>query len=257
MSTRISIILLSSLLAASAARAQTDDSVSQSLTTRQSASAGRLLVHTHPAALDGQAALVSALGGYDSARRTGLFEAAAEVRVWGLLSVRGGAVYTSGDGRLRPSFGGRLQLLAESARGLDGAIGVFYRPEGLTEPEGELEAVVSAGRHAGETYLAANLVYGQDPEGNERDGELRLAAVHPLAERLLLGLDGKLRFDLGSDRARQAHRGEPRLDAVAGPLLTLFVGPVAILAQAGASAVAFSDRTAFGAFVVSGLAGAF
>src|SRR5205085_1684538 len=131
-------------------------------------------------------------GGYDGARGSGLFEATAEVRVWGPVAVRGGAVYTGDDKGLRPTFGVRVQALREAAHGLDATVGAFYRPEGLTEPEGEVEAVVAAGTHLGRTYVLGNLVYGQDPEGNERDGEVRLAAMASTAPWLLLGFDGRL-----------------------------------------------------------------
>src|SRR5256885_842110 len=80
--------------------------------------------------------------------------------------------------------------------------GISYRPEGLTEAEGEIEGVVSFGRHAGATYLLANLLYGQDPDGHERDGEVRAAALRPVGRSFVIGVDGRMRVDLGSDRAK-------------------------------------------------------
>jgi hypothetical protein len=224
--------------------------------TQRCGAKGSFLDLTHGASVDGQGAFAAGAAGYDSARGTGLFETTAEVHLWGPLAIRGGAVYTSDDRRLRPSFGARVQALNEARHGIDGAIGVFYRPEGLTEPEGEIEAVLVAGRHLGQTYLLGNLVYGQDPEGRERDGEVRLAALHPVAPRLLLGFDGRLRLDLGS-KSRAGAAAEPTLDAVVGPTATLFVGRVALLLHAGGSALRLSGVTRQGIFVLGGLGTAF
>jgi hypothetical protein len=221
--------------------------------TAPAAAAGSFLAFTHPAALDTQSAYATGTAGYDTARKTGLYEAAAEVRLWGPLSLRGGAVYAAGSQQLRPSFGARLQALHESRHGLDGSLGVFYRPEGLTEAEGELEAVASAGAHLAGSYLVGNLVYGQDPEGNERDGELRLAALHPAGSRLLLGVDSRLRFDLGS----RASKPEPKLDAMVGPAATVLLGRVALLVHTGASAFRASASTSYGVFLLGGLGTAF
>jgi hypothetical protein len=218
-----------------------------------SAGRGNFLFLSHAAAVGGQAGFASAGGGYDAARSSALFEATAEARVWGPLAVRGGAVYTGNDQRLRPSFGVRLQALREAAHGLDATVGAFYRPEGLTEPEGEVEAVIAAGAHVGRTYVLGNLVYGQDPEGKERDGEVRLGAVAPIASRLLLGLDSRLRFDLGS---RAAGRGEPALDLLVGPTATVPLGRVALLLQGGASVVKMTAVEA-GPFVLAGLGSSF
>jgi hypothetical protein len=219
----------------------------------RSAGTGALLPFSNGATLDGQRAVGAAFGGYDSARASGLFEAATEVRLWQGLSLRGGAVYTGGTSRLRPSFGARYQLLSEGRHGLDGSLGVFYRPEGLTEPEGEVETVLSAGSHLGRTYLLGNLVYGQDADANERDGEVRMALLSPVGSRLFLGMDGRVRFDLGS----KATKLEAKLDAVAGPVATLVAGPVALTVQAGASALRLKDGTRYGAVVLGGAGSSF
>jgi hypothetical protein len=136
--------------------------------TQSAAADGAFLPFSQVASFENQRAWVTGLTGYDSARHTGTFEGSTEVRLWGPISLRGGAVYTNGNQTLRPSFGARAQALHEDRHGVAGAIGVFYKPEGLTEPEGEIETVLSIGRHAGRTYFLGNLLYGQDPEGNER-----------------------------------------------------------------------------------------
>ncbi len=249
------------LAAAPLARADAKDEQPQTVDaaarTERAAALGSFLSLAQPAALNGSRAVASAAGGYDGARGTALFEAATEVQLWGPLSVRAGAVYTNSTRTLRPSAGLRVQALSESRHGVDASAGLFYRPEGLSEPEGEIELVTSFGAHAGRTYLLGNLVYGQDPEARERDGEVRLAALYPLKSRLLVGLDSRLRFDLGSDRAKLTAKGEPTVDVLAGPLATVFVDRVALFTQAGFAALRQASALSTGAFVQAGLATSF
>jgi hypothetical protein len=251
------VLCLAGRAAAQGADAAGGDAVSRPTVVEKSAAAGSFLSLAQASAVDSRSAAALGFGGYDGARGTALFEASAEVRVWGPVALRGGAVYTVEDQRLRPSFGGRVQLLREGRHGLDGSVGAFYRPEGLTEPEGEIEAVLAAGTHLGGTYLIGNLLYGQDPEGRERDGEVRLAAVRPVAARLMLGFDGRLRFDLGSDAAVKAAAGEPTLDALVGPAATVLLGPVALLLHGGASAVRNQGANTYGVFLLGGVGTAF
>jgi hypothetical protein len=138
---------------------------------------------------------------------------------------------------MRPTIGARLQVLSQQRHGVDGSVSVLYRAEGFTEPEGEIEGVFGVGRRIGRTALIANLAYGQDPEGRERDGEVRLAALARIVDRLHLGLDGRWRFDLGSDTAKLQAANEPLYDVDVGPVAALTLGPVALVAHAGASVV--------------------
>jgi hypothetical protein len=206
---------------------------------------------------EGQPGYVVGSGGYDGAQKTALLAAIADVQLWGPLAIRGGAVYSAREEKLAPTVGAHLRLLTEDQHGVDGSAGVFYKPEGLTEPEGEIESVIAVGLHVRDTYLLANLAYGQDPEGNERDGEVRLALVQPLSARALLGFDSRVRFDLGSAASRLAARGEATLDAVVGPAAALFVDRFALLLHAGWAARRVAGSLATGPFVSAGLGSAF
>jgi hypothetical protein len=248
------------VLAAPAARAAdgSDDDGAVNFKAGQAASVGAFLPLSQAASIEGVRAYAVGLAGYDSARQTGTFEASTEVRLFGPVSVRGGAVYTSSTRSLRPSFGARVQALREARAGVDLSLGAFYRPEGLTEPEGEIESVLSVGRHVGSSYLLGNLLYGQDPDGHERDGEVRLAALRPVGPRWIVGLDSRGRFDLGSDRTILAQHMESTFDAVAGPLVTAVLKPVALSLQAGGSATRMPlANTRYGAFVMTGIGTAF
>jgi len=179
-------------------------------------------------------AYVSGFGGYDSARDTMVATVTAEVHVWGPFALRGGAEYSPARKEPRPTIGGRVRLLSQERHGVDGSLSAFYRPEGFTEPEGEIETFVSIGRRVGRVMLAGNLVYGQDPEGNERDGEIRLGSVYALGERVSLGLDSRLRFAIGLQKGAMA-AAEPQLDFLAAPVVTATAGPLAFFVEVGPS----------------------
>jgi len=212
---------------------------------------GLFLPFTLPARVGSTAALVAAMGGYDSARSRPIAGTTAEVRLWGPLALRAGGEYTGNDNRARPTAGLRVQVLSQDAHGLDGAVSVFYRPEGFTEPEGEIETFLSVARRGELLSVGANLVYGQDPEGNERDGEVRLA-VHHQGTRFVLGLDSRFRFAIGTQRGLAA-TAEPRFDLTGGPVVAVTAGPVALFTEVGPSIVHLSTRTFVGVAAMGGL----
>src|SRR5204862_6169752 len=125
-----------------------------------------------------------------TSRKGAVGETTAEVRLWGPIARRGGALYDAGNRRMRPNIGARVQVLRQEAHGIDGALSAFYKAEGFTEPEGEIETFVSIGRRFEAVAVAGSLVYGQDPEGNERDGEVR-ASVLRHQNHFAFGLDSR------------------------------------------------------------------
>jgi hypothetical protein len=114
-------------------------------------------------------AFASAQTGYDGSTKSPLLESAAEVNLWGPVSLRGGATFSDSTHRMRPSAGARIQALRQAPHGIDGSIAVFYKAEGFTEAEGEIESVVAIGRRIGRISLLGNIVYGQDPEARRID----------------------------------------------------------------------------------------
>jgi len=190
------------------------------------------------------AAVGAGFGGYDAARGSAVMQSFVEVRLWGRLALRGAAERGDSSDRLRPAVAARLQLLTQQRHAVDGAVSVSYRAEGLTEPEGEIETVVSLGRRVGRTSLIANLAYGQDPEGRERDGEVRAAALARLSDRFYAGIDGRWRFDLGSHPAKLRASKEATFDLDAGPVAMATLGPLALAVHGGASVVRLAGRDA-------------
>jgi len=207
----------------------------------------------------GQPARVSSLGyalssgGYDGVRRTGLFETNLEARIVGNLALRLGTAYSGEPNRMRPSVGIRLGVLDAGRDGLDLSAGVLDRPEGFTETEGEIEGAVAIGARFHSVLILGNIVYGQDPEGRERDGELRVAIVHRFGSRLLGGFDSRARLNLAAGGS--GPHGEPHLDVVAGPAVTVIVGPIGLILNGGGSLVQMDNvsLTRYGLYIMGGL----
>jgi len=195
-------------------------------------------------------------GGYDSSRRGPLIDSAVEAHVWGPFALRFQAAYSNDTDRMRPSVAGRVQLLKQERHGVDGAVTVFFKTEGFTEAEGEIETVASIARRFQWITLLGGLAYGQDPEGNERDGEVRAAAFHQ-GRWLMVGLDSRVRFALGTQHGRAATT-EPVFDFMGGPVATVAAGPVAIFAHAGPTAFELANSSArVGVAALAGLGAAY
>jgi hypothetical protein len=202
----------------------------------------------------------SVMGGYDSARSSPRMESYAEARIFGPIALRlGASLRDEGpENALAPSLGARVQVLRRDRAGIDGAVALTYKAEGFTEPEGELEAVLAVGTRIGRFLILGNLAYGQDGEGNERDGELRAATLYQAMSRLQLGLDARGRFDLGSNHDTLKAKNEPLYDLDVGPVLTATLGPVALNLHGGASVIRRVDeQTAVGAIVLGGVGTSF
>jgi hypothetical protein len=223
--------------------------------TGEAAREGLFLPSTLAANVGVVPAFVSAYSGYDGARRALVASATAEIRLWGPVALRGGSEYSANGNRPRPTVGLRGQLLHQQIHGIDGTASVFYRAEGFTEPEGEIETVLSFGRRFDRTALFGNLVYGQDPEGNERDGEIRLALLRSYS-RWTIGIDSRLRIAIGPQHTRQTV-AEPSFDMLAGPVATVALGPMAVFAEAGPSLIKVANQISVGVAGVGGVGTSF
>jgi hypothetical protein len=204
-------------------------------------------------------AQAGAQAGYDGARDAALLRSFAQATVYGPLALRLG-VASSNAGRVAPSVGGRVQLLKQPAHGVDFAASLFYKAEGFTELEGEIEGVLSVARRFDAWLLLSTLAYGQDPEGRERDAEITLACLLKLSRIAQVGLDARGRFGLGAEEEQEeAERAdEPEGDLQAGPVLNLALGPVVLSAQGGVSALRRADETTrVGLIAAAGLGSAF
>jgi len=253
-------LLVSSLAAAQATAAQrrtADDTGAprSAIPTVDGARAGVFLPLTEAPRTDAARAFATVLGGYDGAPDSAVLEGRAEVTLFGPVALRVGALYTQSPERLRPSVGARVQALSQRDHGIDMSLGAFYKPEGFTEPEGEVEAVLAFGRVFGRVGLIGDLVYGQDPEGRERDGELRFAGLYMPSMRLQLGLDSRVRVDLGTEADKLAADGGADYDLHAGPTVSYAFDEVTLGALAGVSVLGTSS-TRIGPLALLTLSGA-
>jgi hypothetical protein len=177
-------------------------------------------------------------GGYDSARRSAVVGASAEVGLTRWLSMRAGFVYVPQDAlnaTARPNLALRAQVLGQAGVGVDASVALAYRQERFAEDGGLLEAALSVGRTDGRLSTLANVAYAQDPEGDDHEAELRAAALYRVATSIGLGVQANLRRDLGSTDARRATRIQPDSELTAGPVASYNVGPWVALVHAGVS----------------------
>lgn len=251
------IALVAALCIALRAEAQQSDSpaTEPGAAAEAAAQAGQFLPTTISARTDSQRGYLVAFGGYDSARESAQAEALVDVSIFKWLALRAGFLYTQQPNQTRPTLGARVQALRQESAGLDLGVGAYYRPEGFTEAEGEIELVVAVARRFGRLGTFANLVYGQDPEAEERDGEVRLGALYAVNPSLQAGFDARLRFDLGSEEGKRREEGGAEYDLVFGPTASYAIGPIAVIAQGGMS-IFGTEPAKPGAVILLGMAGA-
>src|SRR5262249_27128839 len=108
-----------------------------------------------------------------------------------------------------------------------------YKPEGLTEAEGEVEGTVAASRQLGTGLATASITYGQDPDFNHHDGEVAVAAVEPVSKTAAIGGVARMRSGLGSATDLGA-----RWDSLAGAVGRLQIDQFTVTAVAGAELAA-------------------
>jgi len=251
-------LVLALLVPAEAAGLEQEDATQHEPPVSEATSEGSYLPGLLPASTMQQAAVVRVLGGYDSSVESGVFDSDVRVRLFGPLTLRGGATFSERNQTLRPRIGAAVQVLSQGKQGVDGTVALSYKAEGFTEPEGELELEVAVGHRWGSVLGVVNLAYGQDPEGNERDGELRLGAQAELATHLHAGLAGTLRVGLGEGMSEAAMEERGELDVVVGPTVAYAFHHFALFAQAGLSVVQLKDESFHsGAVVVCGVGTAF
>ena len=178
------------------------------------------------------AGIVTSTVGYNSASEATTLDFNAEIQVWGpfRLVLRVDNVTE----KARPGIGAAAQFLDETKHGVAGSAYFSYKAEGFTEGEGELEALVAFGKQLGAVHGTVNLAYGQDPEGNERDGEVALGLHIEPVPGLFTGVVGRYRDALGSN----GDKGTGVLrDALGAASATYVVGRFGVTATAGVAGV--------------------
>lgn len=197
------------------------------------------------ARVNGDRVVATTWAGYDGAKRSPLVSADLEARLIGRLVLMVGAGYTAqmpGSAGVRPQVGLRLQVLDQARHGVGGGVALMYRQDQFTTEGGFYQAALALERQQGRLLLVMNLLYGQDGEGDDRQGEARLAAMVIAARGLLVGLDARYRHDLWSDDPRGASPDRPVSELVAGPTASFTHGTWMVMAETGLSSIQVPAR---------------
>jgi len=204
-------------------------------------------------------ATVTTWAGYDGAKRSPLITAVAEARIIRRLVFVAGAGYTAdmpGAPTFRPQLGLRAQLLDQAKHGIDAGASVLYRQDLFSNEGGFFEGIVALERRQGRVRVMSNLLYGQDGEGDDRDGEVRLAAMYEAGHGLLVGFDSRYRHSLWSSDPNRFTRDRPEYELMAAPTASFSYGSWAVMAEAGVSSVR-TTVTSNGVIALGGLASTF
>jgi hypothetical protein len=170
-------------------------------------------------------------GGWGGAHAKAVGKFVAEGLIAERITLRAGVQIDNGTAR--PSAGASYVFLDAATHPVGLLAGLAYKPEGLTEPEGEVEGTVALSRRIGDGLASASITYGQDPDFNEHDAELALGAVTPVAPTLALGGVARARSGLGSSKDLGV-----KWDSLAGGVARLQVEQYTITAVAGAEMTA-------------------
>jgi hypothetical protein len=235
--TRVSIfvVVIGSLFAG---RASAQDLVAPEAEVTSSREATRFLAGTASAVVAASPATTAAFGGWDGAARTPVFSIGTEIRVFRRVALVAGVGYGSAaasDAGLRPQLGVRVQLLTQPASGLDASAGFTFRQDRFTSEDGMFQGALALGRSFGETTAVLNVVYAQDGEGDDHEGEVRLAGVRRVRGGLHVGVEGRYMHSIDSTDPHRAALGTPSMEAMAGPLVEYLAGSWVLLAEAGVS----------------------
>lgn len=259
--TPVMAVLGASLLAITSARAE-QDVLDPDLTASVHAARNgsvNLLPESIAARVGDERVTATTWAGYDGAKRAALFTTTVEARLVGRLVLMAGGGYTAeipGSPGFRPQVGLRLQALDESRHGVDGSVAVLYRQDQFTDEGGFLQGALAIERRLGRLVLVGNMLYGQDGEGDDRNGAGRLAAMYAVHPAVLFGLDGRYSHELWSNDPKGAARTRPVSELVFGPTASVALGTWVVMAEAGFSSVR-SPGTQNGAIALTGLGSSF
>ena len=177
-----------------------------------------------------------AVGGYDSAAQSFRLSSSAEAALTGRLVLRvdfdHGPATSATD---RVSLGFRLQLLSQSAHGLDLGAGLFYQPNDFRR-EGNIVAALTLERRFNKVAVIGNALFGSDPEGDDRELDGRLATLVRINRMVEIGMDSRFRSVLSTD-SKRIGTTMVDWDLAVLPSAVLMIGPFMLIGEAGFSAL--------------------
>jgi hypothetical protein len=203
----------------------------------------RIIPGTLGASVGRSTVVASSFGGYDSAAKAPIASLYTEVKVVPRLVLLAGAAWAvpnalgQGGGEMRPQLGARVQLLNQAKFGVDMAAGFMFREDKFGAEDGLFQGSLSFGRRFDRVSTVMNVVYGQDGEGDDHEGEVHLAVLADVAQHFHVGVDSRATRALASTDPRRAQLGTPTGTLIAGPLAAFTYGPIAIMTEVGMSEV--------------------
>ena len=157
-------------------------------------------------------------GGYDGAKQRAQGTAVVEAAVYARLSAFAAVTYgEEATGTTRPAIGLAYQFLDPRTSPVGLRLSSAYKPEGFSEPEGELETILVAAHLVERDVARMFVAYGRDPDGHESDFEVGAGYLHRVADNLVVGATTRYRYALALKTPG------PRWDLIGGA-----VGDVAI-----------------------------
>jgi hypothetical protein len=220
---------------------------------------GTFLPTTWSARVGDQRVAAWSLGGYDTAPgEGGLFQTVVEGAIANRVALRAQIEYVPSLEQVAVTAGLRVGILRQEKHKIDFGLAAFYKNRGFSEADGEIEVAVLLARRWGRLGTFANVVYGQGINPDERDAEIRLAALYAANEHVNLGMDVRARLDLGEhDAARDADKLENDFDFIAGPMVSYAVSHLYLTAQAGVHTVVQREVASAGFVALGGVGTAF
>ena len=174
---------------------------------------------------------ITSEGGWNGGDRRAVVAAAIEATVLPGLSVLANATYGGISDHARPAIGVAYQLLDPRGGNIGARLSLSYKPEGFTEPDGEIESVLVLSRPIPNGVLRGMVAYGQDPDRHEADAEGGASLVQRITPDVVVG--GTFRYR----RGLVLKPGEPSWDLVGGAIGAVAFGRSRLELLLGADSV--------------------
>lgn len=202
----------------------------------RAADAGLLAPYTLSPRITYGQSWVRAVAGYDTAAGSARSRSATESAVTSFFAVRFEYEHGPATGyEDRVSLGGRFQVLNQQKHGIDVGLGAFYRPRDF-RGEGNVVGAMMLARNFGRLGLFGSALFGSDPEGDDQDIDGQLSTLYRISDIVNIGWDNHIYYTLSTD-AKRFGTTTTDWEVQLEPTVTVTFGPVAILTEAGFSAL--------------------
>jgi hypothetical protein len=169
-------------------------------------------------------------GGWGGAHAEAIGGLTAEALLYKRLTIQAGVQYDVGS--TRPSALASFVIVDANDHPIGLLAAVAYKPEGLTEPDGEIESTLAVSRRIGAGLATASVTFGEDLDASHHDGEAAVSAIEPVTTTAAVGGVARARDGLGSSTDLGA-----RWDGLAGAVARGRFGTYTLTGVAGGEAI--------------------